>query len=65
MLVAQERLANNNIHCFETAKGTWYAEIRSMSEGSTRPTAALSVKLQKPTRSLVSSFMSPRSRFHP
>ena len=50
VLVAQERMASNHIYCFATAKGTWYAEIRSMIEGSTRPTAGLSVKLQKSNR---------------
>lgn len=50
VLVAQERMSSNQVYVFPGKKGTWVSEIRSMMDGSTRPTAALYVKLVKPAK---------------
>lgn len=50
VLVAQERMSSNQVYVFPGKGGTWVSEIRSMIDGSTRPTGALYIKLVKPAK---------------
>jgi DNA-directed RNA polymerase II subunit RPB2 len=50
VLIAQERMSSNHCYCFRSKKDQYVAEIRSMKEGTTRPTSSLYVKLVKPTK---------------
>lgn len=44
VLVAQERMSSNHVYVFHKQKKDWVAEIRSVAEGSNKPTATLIVK---------------------
>lgn len=44
VLVAQERMSNNHVYVFMKQKKEFVAEIRSVAEGSNRPSATLTVK---------------------
>ena len=50
VLVAQERMSSNHVYVFTGQKGGYMAEIRSMMDGSTRPTSTLFVKMAKPPK---------------
>ncbi len=43
VLIAQERINNNQIYIFRSPKGFFEAQIRSVTEKSTRPGLALYV----------------------
>lgn len=47
VLIAQERICQNYIYVFQTPKGHYEAQIRSMPEKSTRPGLALYINLYK------------------
>lgn len=47
VLVAQERMSSNHVYVFANGKGNYVSEIRSMLDGSTRPTSTLYVKMMK------------------
>lgn len=50
VLIAQERMASNRVYVFPTKKNGFISEIRSMMDGSTRPTSTLYVKMMKPPK---------------
>jgi len=51
VLIAQERMSSNHVYCFsDPKKGSYVAEIRSMLEGTNRPTSSLYIKYVKSSK---------------
>jgi len=60
VLIAQERMSSNHVYVFNAkmGPGTYLAEIRSMREGSTRPTGSMFIKMMKaPKGSAISGYV--------